>query len=85
MRQRCPWSFTWWISLAGGRNAGYPEVLEARPASILEVIEDEFERAKAAGLTGEDLKWHLARVIGGCKPAAAKAASACHGWNRPNL
>jgi hypothetical protein len=47
-----------------------PQVLEARRACVVDIIQDELERAKVAGLTGEDLTWHLARVIGGCKQAA---------------
>jgi hypothetical protein len=48
-----------------------PQVLEARGrACVIEVLQDEYERAKAAGLNREDTIEHLARVIGGAKPAA---------------
>jgi hypothetical protein len=53
------------LYIACERIGGDPNVLEAYPATVCDVLMDEMERAKDAGLNREDTIEHLARVIGG--------------------
>jgi hypothetical protein len=48
---------------------GDPNVLEARPATVCDVLMNEMERAEAAGLGREDVIEHMATVLRGARPA----------------
>jgi hypothetical protein len=64
------------LYIACERIGGDPNVLEAYPATVCDVLQDEFEWAKAAGLSNDEITWHLAAVIGGAgrKPSSGKAS-----------